>query len=499
MIDYETYCKIKDCQGRQHLTIAQTARALGLHADTVAKWVNCDQYRARQPAPRSSRLDPFKTRVVRLLETHPYSAQQIYQRLREEGFGGGFTIVKDYVRKVRPVRREAFLKLSFAPGECAQVDWGEYGSIGVGATRRRLSFFVMVLCYSRLMYLEFTVSQTMEHFLAAHEHAFAAFQGCPSRLMIDNLKSAVLSRVVGEAPVFNPRYLDFARHWGFGISPCNVAKGNEKGRVENGVGYVKKNFLNGLDFLDFSAVNPAADVWLSTIANVRIHGETHRRPVDLFLEEQPHLRPLNPMPYDIAQIKSQRASNQFRVALDTNHYSVPAEYASQRVTVKATPDWVCIYHQDKLIARHVRHYDRHKDYEDPDHPKALLAQRHNAREQRLLKQFLSLSRHAQVYVEGIEQRRANPRHHLRKIVALSEIYGVDAVDRAIQDGIAFAAYSCEYIANILEMRARDTPEPGALHLTRRQDLLDIEIAPPDLSLYAPKEVPLGDEGHGDDH
>ena len=483
MINYETYCKIRDCHEREHLTIAQTARALGVHAQTVAKWVKRSQFRARQPAPRTSRLDPFKAQIVRLLETHPYSAQQIFQRLREQDFEGGFTIVKDYVRKVRPVRREAFLKLSFAPGECAQLDWGEYGSIGVGSTRRRLSFFIMVLCYSRLMYVEFTVSQTMEHFLAAHEHAFAAFHGTPARLMIDNLKSAVLQRVVGEAPVFNARYLDFARHWGFDISPCNVSKGNEKGRVENGVGYVKKNFLNGLDFLDFSAVNPAAQVWLDTIANVRIHRETHQRPVDLFKEEEPRLRPLNPMRYDIARIEDQRASKQFRVTLDTNRYSVPAEYASQRVTLKATPDWVCVYHQDKLIARHVRSYDRRKDLEDPDHPKALLAQRRNAREQRLLMRFLSLSRHAQVYYEGIEQRRLNPRHHLRKIVALSEIYGVDTVDRAIQDGIAFEAYSCEYIANILEMRARALPEPGALHLTRRQDLLDIEIAAPDLSPY----------------
>jgi hypothetical protein len=305
--------------------------------------------------------------------------------------------------------------------------------------------------------------------------------------MIDNLKSAVLRRVVGEAPVFNPRYLDFARHWGFDITPCNVAKGNEKGRVENGVGYVKKNFLNGADFIDFSAVNPAAEVWRTSIANVRLHGETHRRPVDLFQEEQAQLRPLNPLPYDLGSIKSQRASKQFRVALDSNHYSVPAVYASQRVTLKAYPDRVCIYHQDSLIARHVRRYDRHQDYEDPDHPKALLAQRHNAREQRLLMQFLSLSRHAQAYVEGIEARRVNPRHHLRKIVALSEIYGVDAVDQAIQDGIVFAAYSSEYIANMLEMRARETTTAGALHLTRRQDLLEIEIAPPDLSLY---------EGHG---
>ena len=490
MITYELYCRIKDGHARQGLTVAQIARALGLHEQTVVKWLACEQFHPRQSAPRSSRLDPFKDQVIRLLETHPYSAQQIYQRLRESGFEGGFTIVKDYVRRVRPVRREAFLKLSFAPAEAAQVDWGEYGTIGVGSTRRRLSFFVMVLCYSRLMYVEFTVSQTMEHFLAAHEHAFAAFGGCPGRLMIDNLKSAVLSRAVGEAPVFNPLYLDFARHWGFAISPCNVAKGNEKGRVENGVGYVKKNLLNGADFLDFSAVNPAAEVWLANIANVRVHGETHQRPVDRFKDEQGLLQPLNPLPYDLGRIQSQRASKQFRVALDSNHYSVPAEFASQRVTLKAYPDRVCIYHQDKLVARHLRSYDRHQDIEDPDHPKALLAQRRNAREQRLLVQFLSLSRHAQVYLEGIEQRRMNPRHHLRKIVALSEIHGVDAVDRAIQDGIAFAAYSCEYIANILEMRARDTPEPGALHLTRRQDLLDLEIAAPDLSPY---------ERHGDGH
>lgn len=483
MIAYEVYCKIKDCHERQGLTIAQTARALGVHPDTVSTWLKRPRYQARQPAPRRSRLDPFKARIVRLLEAHPYSAQQIFQRLREEGFDGGFTIVKDYVRRVRPVRREAFLKLSFAPGECAQLDWGAYGSIGVGSTRRRLSFFVMVLCYSRLLYVEFTVSQTMEHFLAAHEHAFAAFHGCPARLMIDNLKSAVLQRVVGEAPVFNPRYLDFARHWGFDISPCNVAKGNEKGRVENAVGYVKKNFLNGLDLLDFSAVNPAAQLWLDTVANVRLHGETHCRPVDMFAEEQTHLRPLNSNPFDIARVETVRVSRQFRVALDSNHYSVPAEYTGRHVTLKATPDWLCIYHDNKLIARHHRSYDRHQDIEDPDHPKELLAYRRNAREQRLLMQFLSLSRHAQDYYQGLEQRRLNPRHHLRKIVALAEIYGADAVDRAIQDGIAFAAYSCEYIANILEMRTRQLPEPGALHLSRRQDLLDIEIAAADLSPY----------------
>ena len=483
MIDYESFCKIHDHHERQGLTIAQTARALGLHPQTVAKWVKHARYGARASAPRASRLDPFKDQVVRLLESHPYSAQQIFQRLQEAGYAGGVTIVKDYVAKVRPVRREAFLRLAFAPGECAQVDWGEYGSITLGSTRRRLSFFVLVLAHSRRLYVQFTVSQKMEHFLACHEQAFAAIQGVPAKIMVDNLKSAVLQRLAGCAPVFNARYLDFSRHWGFDIAACAPGRGNEKGRVENAVGYIKKNFLNGLELSEFSALNPAAQIWLDTVANVRIHGETRRRPIDVFQEEQPRLRPLNPMPYDIGRIETARAGKQFRVTLDTNHYSVPARYVGVRVTLKAYPDRVCIYHQDQLIARHPRCYDRHKDIEDPDHPKGLIAQRANAREQRLWLRFLSLSPKAQSYYDGLEQRRANARHHLRKIVALSDIYGTESVARAIEDAIVFHAFSCEYIANLLEMRARERPAASPLHLTRRQDLLDIDIDPPDLSPY----------------
>ena len=270
MIDYQTYSKIHDCRDRQGLTIAQTARALGLDARTVATWVARSRFEPRRGLPRGSVLDPFKPRITRLLDTHPYSAQQIFQRLREEGYRGGVTILRDYVRRIRPTKRPVYLKLHFAPGECAQVDWGAYGTVAVGNTRRRLSFFVMVLAFSRQMFVEFTVSQTMEHFLACHEHGFAAFGGVPSRIMVDNLKSAVLQRLAGAAPVFNPRYLDFARHHGFAIEACNVARGNEKGRVESGVGYVKKNFLHGLELTDFSAIRAAAQVWLDTIANLRI-------------------------------------------------------------------------------------------------------------------------------------------------------------------------------------------------------------------------------------
>ena len=343
MIDYETFCKIHDCHHRQGLTVVQTARSLGLHRSTVATWLARARFTRRRSQPRPSKLDPFKPSIIRLLDTHPYSAQQIFQRLREEGYRGGISIVRDYVHRVRPPQRPVYLKLHFARGECAQVDWGAYGSIAIGNTRRRLSFFVMVLAFSRQMFVEFTVSQTMEHFLACHEHAFRAFGGVPARVMVDNLKSAVLQRLAGVAPVFNPRYLDFARH--------------------------------------------------------------------------------------------------------------------------------------------TRHYGRHQDIEDPDHAKGLLAQRRRASEQRLISRFLALSPDAAAYYDGLEQRRFNARHHVRKILALAEIYPADLVARAISDGLAFEAFSAEYIANILEARTRSLPEPGPLQLTRRHDLLDIDIDPPDLNDY----------------
>ncbi|HQN20309.1 MAG TPA: IS21 family transposase, partial [Syntrophobacteraceae bacterium] len=204
MIDFELFARIKNCHEQKGLSASQIAEELGLDPRTVSKWLRESRFRQRAPVLRASKLDPFKTTIVRMLETHPYSAAQVLQKVREEGFDGGYTIVKDYVRRVRPRKSPAFLKLSFAPGECAQVDWGSFGTIRVGETSRRLSFFVMVLCYSRMMYLEFTVSQTMEHWLACHHNAFDAFGSVPQKIMVDNLKSAVLKRIVGQAPVFNP-------------------------------------------------------------------------------------------------------------------------------------------------------------------------------------------------------------------------------------------------------------------------------------------------------
>lgn len=482
MIDYQNFCEIKMLH-QQGLKSSQIAEHLQIDQRTVVKWLAQERFQPRKSAKRATILTPFKSEIQRLLGKHPYTATQILQQVKELGYTGSYNTVKRYVRQVRPQRSPAFLKLSFAPGECAQVDWGVFGAVNVGQTRRRLSFFAMTLCYSRLLYVEFTVSQSMEHWLACHQNAFTFFGGVPARIMVDNLKSAVLRRIVGQAPVFNPKYLDFAHHYGFEISACNVRKGNEKGIVERAVGYVKKNLLNGLDIQDFAHIHPACRQWLDSIANVRIHGETKKQPAELFAAEKLHLRSLPARPYDAAAISQVRASSQFRVTLDTNRYSVPAEYAGEQLTLKAYPDRICLYCRDKLVARHARSYDRLQDFENPDHPKPLLAQRRKAKDQLIIKRFLALSTRAASYHQALADKRLNPLQHVRRIVALSEIYGHEPVARAMEDAFEFHAFSADYIANILEQRSRSIKEPGALHLTRRQDWLDITIEAPDMNIY----------------
>jgi transposase len=485
VIDYQTYCQIRQLFIEKRLGLRQIARELRLGLNTVRKWARREGYK-RAPIPkRHSKLDPFKGDIIRLLEQHDYSAQQIFQRIREQGYQGRYTILLAFVRQVRPKPRPAFLTLHFEPGECAQVDWGCAGSVPVGSTRRRLSFFLMVLAFSRKMYLEFTLAETLEHFLAAHQHAWEYFGGVVRQVWVDNCKVAVSSRAAGSI-VFNPRYLDFANHYGFKIRACGVGQPQEKGRVENGVGYIKKNFLNGLELSDFQIVNPAARYWLDTVANVRVHGQTHKTPQQLFPQEK--LLPLHPLPYEAAVLETIRVNSQFRIKVDSNNYSVPCQYASSQLTLKRFPDRLLVYDQEKLVAEHVRRYDRYQDYELPDHVAPLLLHRKKAREQKLFLRFLALSPSAHDYYQQLEQRRLNPKHHVQKIVALSELYGTEAVARAIEDAFTYQAFSCEYIANLLQQRLHPPQEPGALHLTRQQDLLELELPAPDLSLYDTKHT-----------
>jgi transposase len=487
MIDYETFQQIRLLYDQKKLKASQIAAELNLDLKTVRKWIHIGRYRPRQGTKRRSKLDPFKGLIVALLERHDYTAQQLLQRIEGQGYEGGYTILKDYVRQVRPVRKPAYLMLEFGSAECAQVDWGQWGSVQVGSTRRKLNFFVMVLCYSRLIYVEFTLSQGMEQFLTCHRHALEFIDGCPEKVMIDNLRTGVLRHPTGQPAQFHPRYLDFAGHYGFEPVACNKGKGNEKGRVERGVGYTKGNFLKGLEITSFEPINPAARLWIDTVANVRIHGETHRKPLEMFQEEKPLLRPLPLLPYDCAVIKPVSSSRCCRIEFQGNRYSVPHLYASQKLTLKIEPERLYVFHNEKLIATHLRSYDRRRNISDPDHEKELLVQRKRARHQTLLLAFLNLTPQAEVYCRRLQEKRLNAPHHIQKIVALSEIYGPDKVARAIEDAVKFEAFGCEYIANILLQREHTPATPSALHLTHHQDLLDLEVPSPDLNIYDRRE------------
>lgn len=500
MIPYEKYHRIQVLRA-EGFSYSKIGKILGLHTETVSKWARVKSYQPRKAHRRASKLDPYKAKIISMVERHDYSGEQIFQALSSVGYTGGRTILNAYISKVRPRHQEAFLTLKFAPGECAQVDWGEYGSVPVGGTKRRLSFFVMVLCVCRMLFVRFTLGQGMEHFLQCHQEAFTYFGGVPQRLMVDNLKCAVLRRLVGNAPLFNPRYQDFAKHYDFKISPCNVGKGNEKGRVENGVGYVKKNLLRGLEIPKFEVLEPLAANWMRNVANVRTHGTTGKRPVDLFEEEKSRLNPLPPREANTGQVQSVRANSRFRIVFGTNRYSVPYRYASKRLRMYVYADELYIYDDSKLIARHVRSYDRHQDFEDPAHVEGLLARRGRARYQKLLTDFLNLAPCAAAFHQGLKTRTVNERRHVRQIMALCEHYGQEAVVRALTDCHDFQVYNAAYVANLLEQRARKLPEAGALHLSRREDLLELEVPPPDLDIYGDPSSPSGEahsKGEQDD-
>src|SRR5258708_8845129 len=347
----------------------------GLNIKTVRKWLDKARYEARsKTAKRPSKLDPYKDLIVCWLEKHPYSATQILQRLRtEHGYTGGRSILQEFITTVRPVRQKAFLKLAFEAGDCLQIDWATHGLIRIGDCLRKVHYFVAVLCYSRLVFVEFFLSQSMECFLSRHRHALEYFGGSTRRVMHDNLESAVLERLPGQAPTFNPRYLDFAAHYGFKPVACNVGRGNEKGRVENSIGYVQKNFLGGLEISSLAALNAQARRWMEQVANVRLHRETGKRPCDLFEQEKPTLQPLPLAGYDISCSRRVRATNRCRIAFESNRYTVPFEHAGALLELRVEPTTIVIYRGQNPIAQHPRRYGPNQETEKPHHLSRLLA------------------------------------------------------------------------------------------------------------------------------
>ena len=310
----------------------------------------------RQPPQMTSSLAPYQAVVEQLL-AQGVELTALWQRLREnQGYQGSYSAVRRFVQRLRPVEPEAFVRLQSAPGEELQVDFGSAGSLfdPVKGRLRPAYVFVATLSYSRHQYAELVFDQKVPTWLGLHRRAFESFGGVPKRVVPDNLKAAVLQALVHD-PVLGEAYRRLALHYGFLVSPTVPRTPRHKGKVENGVHYVKRNFLAGQEFVDINVGNQRLAVWVREVAGVRLHGTTRQAPLQLFYDyEQAALQPLPATPFTLLQIKPVTVHPDCHVTLDGSYYSAPYRYQGQTLEAHVSEQLVDLYAGLELVASHVR-------------------------------------------------------------------------------------------------------------------------------------------------
>lgn len=463
------------------------ARHLALHPDTVARAVAADTFPRRDSPSRGSLVDAFEEPIRGLLDRFPdLSGVRLFEELQKLGYTGRISILRDRLRELRPRRQpEVFLRRETLPGEEAQADWGSCGMIQTDNVVRPLSVFVMVLSFSRLLYVEFTVSQEMEDFLRCHVNAFRFFGGYPKTILYDNLRSVVAWRQQRFTRL-NARFQEFTGTYRFEARPCNPGRGNEKPRAEVGVRYVKQNFLAGRSFTNLQEIQIASAHWLREVANVRTHGTTGERPVDRFLREKERLHGLPAAPYDTRICRDVYVNHQARVSFQNNTYSVPPAFVGQELVLKAAPERVFVYDKDREVASHRRAYGRYRDTEDPAHGRAICLHKRKGHLDKQRDEFSALGSAAERFLQGLVERgHGSPALHVERLLALVESHGKTEVLGALEHAMRYGAFGAEYVENILRQRlGRRQPSANALELSTRPDLARHQVEAPDWKDYA---------------
>lgn len=446
----ETWASIRHLYHAEKLPKKAIARELGIDPKTVRRALKQETFCRPPGQPRASKLDAFKDKIGDLLTHYArISAVRIYEEIRTLGYSGGISILRDYLRPLRSCPK-TFLHIQTTPGEQAQCDWAYAGKIA----SQRVYCFVMVLSFSRMLYLEFFSSQTIEHFMSGHRRAFHFFEGVVKKIRYDNLASVVLHRI-GSAVQFNPRFLAFSAHYLFDPSPCNLNSPHEKGRVEKTIAYVKSNFLSGRTFSSLTDLNHQAFLWRDQVANCRIHGSTGKRPMDLFVEQEKSLLiPLPKTDYDTRLTLGVKSTSQSLVQFEANRYSVPFAYASRMLTLKADDQWVSVYDKEKQIAQHPRSYQKYQVIEDPRHCKGLLSSKPQGAYFKHRDAFLALGDTAHRYLERLTRTELHLPHQMKKIVDLVDLYGQTEVRAAIEHALSHNALGHEYLRNIIQANRR---------------------------------------------
>jgi transposase len=368
--------------GRDRWEEMHRLKSQGMSVSDIARITEADRKTVRACLRREVWQPYRRAPVTRtLLEGHMpwleqrapqvgYSARILFQELcRDHGFTGAYETVRNAVRPLRTDAATASLtqlRFETGPGEQAQVDWGQV-RVRFDTTPATVHIFVMTLGYSRRAWVEGFVNERLSHLLAAHEHAFEHFGGPCAELLYDRMRTVVLGSAEGR-PRWNPTFDAFARYWGFSPRICRPYRAKTKGKVESGVKYVKRNFLPGRSFRDLEDFNEQLRQWNTLIADVRIHGTTHQRPIDRFAAEAGVLATATrAMSFVQAMVRERVVAEDWLITVDANRYSVPYRLIGKTVQVVRNADRWRITYRSELVADHPVLCGRHQLSVLPEH------------------------------------------------------------------------------------------------------------------------------------
>lgn len=410
-----------------------------------------------------------------------HTAQRIFDRLRvEHGYTGGYTQVKSYVRECLQLSREAFVPLAFGPAQ-AQVDWGE-ACVLEGGERLKVHLFVLTLPFSDARFVACFPRESLEFFLEGHLRAFDFLGGVPRRIVYDNLKAAVTQVGRGKQRKLNPTFEAFSQRHLFEPAFCNVARGNEKGHVENAVGWVRRNlFVPEPVFSGWESINTHMAEQCRGQWGVRMRG--HEATVGERLEEErPHFLPAGP--WHLPTVKPWTVSSLCLVRFDTNDYSVPCRWAHHPVAVRADVGKVRIFFQEQCIAAHTRHHGREQAIYEPWHYLALVEHKPLALDWGAPMKDLLLPDCFQVLRLRLEENQEHSRgtRAYIRVLRFLEYHSLCSLTRAVERALALGVDDEEAIRNLLLCPPEQMPSP--LDLAGRQHLAAYRVAPPDPSLYS---------------
>lgn len=481
MISPEMRAQIRRYYYAEHWKIGTIANELGVHPDAVRNAVELQRVGVTQPL-RPSVVDAYAEFIRQTLEQHPrLRATRIYQMVRDRGYPGSVVQLRRAVARLRPRSREAFLRLETFPGEQAQVDWAHFGPVMVGRARRALSCFVMTLSYSRALYLEFFFDQTTENFLRGHVRAFQAWNGQPRMVLYDNLKSAVLERR-GSHVVFNPRLLELSAHYHFAPQACQVRAGNQKGRVERAIRYVRDSFWAGRTFTTLAECNRQAWLWRDQVAHQRRWpGQDGRTVEQAFAEEQPRLLTPPRHPFSAVRIETVRSHKTIYVRFDLNDYSIPPEAVGRTLTLAASDTTVRILDGPTELAHHPRTYDRHKQVLDPAHQDAVLKAKRKAFHATAAGRLEQAAPESKTLLDLAFTQGESAGSQTAQLIRLLDEHGPAAFRRAIREALERNTPRACSVAFLLRRQTR--PARVALDLSHHPQAQSVDVRPHDLETY----------------